>query len=83
MDGDSCMDFDAAHENAVPFPGMDPYLEASSLGPDVPHEWLSGVREILNRRLRPQDHVRVEQRVDISDENDPGRKAIIPDSKNH
>ncbi len=35
----------------------------------------------LNRRLRPQYHVRVEERVYISDENDPGRKAIIPDLK--
>lgn len=64
-----------------PFPGMDPYLEAPSLWPDVHHELLSVARELLNRRLRPQYHVRVEERVYISDDNDPGRKAIIPDLK--
>lgn len=64
-----------------PFPGMDPYLESPSLWPDVHHELLSVSRELLNRRLRPQYHVRVEERVYISDENDPGRKAIIPDLK--
>ena len=64
-----------------PFPGMDPYLEAPSLCPDVHHELLSVARELLNRRLRPRYHVRVEERVYISDENDPGRKAIVPDLK--
>ncbi|MCA9049831.1 MAG: DUF4058 family protein [Planctomycetaceae bacterium] len=64
-----------------PFPGMDPYLEAPAHWPDVHHELLSVARELLNRRLRPHYHVRVEERVYISDENDPGRKAIIPDLK--
>ena len=64
-----------------PFPGMDPYLEASSLWPDVHHKLLSVARELLNRRLRPQYHVRVEERVYISDDNDRGLKAIIPDLK--
>ena len=50
-----------------PFPGMDPYLEDPSLWPDVHHELLSVARELLHRQLRPQYHVRVEERVYISD----------------
>ena len=61
-----------------PFPGMDPYLEDPSLWPDVHHGLISEMQAVLNRQLRPQYHVRVEERVYISDENDPGRKAIIP-----
>ena len=62
-----------------PFPGMDPYLESPTLWPDVHHGLISEMQATLNRRLRPQYHVRVEERVYISDENDPGRKAIIPE----
>ena len=62
-----------------PFPGLDPYLEGSSLWPDVHHGLISEMQAVLNRQLRPQYHVRVEERVYISDENDPGRKAIVPD----
>ena len=50
-----------------------------SLWPDVHHGLISEMQAVLNRQLRPQYHVRVEERVYISDENDPGRKAIIPD----
>jgi hypothetical protein len=64
-----------------PFPGMDPYLEDSSLWPDVHHGLISEMQAVLNRQLRPQYHVRVDERVYISEENDPGRKAIIPDLK--
>ncbi len=62
-----------------PFPGMDPYLESPVHWPDVHHELMSVARELLNRSLRPRYHVRVEERVYVSDETDPGRKAIIPD----
>lgn len=62
-----------------PFPGMDPYLESPVHWPDVHHELMSVAREQLNQSLRPRYHVRVEERVYVSDETDPGRKAIIPD----
>ncbi len=62
-----------------PFPGMDPYLEEPGLWPDVHHELMSVMRELMMRRLRPKYHVRIEERVYISDENDPGREVIIPD----
>jgi len=58
---------------------MDPYLEEPGLWPDVHHELMSVMRELMMRRLRPKYHVRVEERVYISDENDPGREVIIPD----
>jgi hypothetical protein len=58
---------------------MDPYLEEPGLWPDVHHELMSVMREFLNRHVRPKYHVRVEERVYISDENDPGREVIIPD----
>jgi hypothetical protein len=58
---------------------MDPYLEEPGLWPDVHHELMSVMREFMMRRLRPKYHVRVEERVYISDENDPGRDVIIPD----
>jgi hypothetical protein len=64
-----------------PFPGMDPYLEAPSLWSDVHHGLVSEIRAVLNRRLRPQYYARIEERVYISDENDPGRKAILPQFK--
>jgi hypothetical protein len=62
-----------------PFPGMDPYLENPGLWPDVHHEIISEARALLSEQLRPKYAVRVEERVYISDDNDPGRSAIIPD----
>ncbi len=63
-----------------PFPGMDPYLEHPTLWPDVHHELIPEIRVELNEKLRPAYFVRLEQRVYVTDETDPGRAAtIIPD----
>ncbi|MCL4201904.1 MAG: DUF4058 family protein [Pirellulaceae bacterium] len=62
-----------------PFPGMDPYLEEPGLWPDVHHAIISEMQAVLNRAVRPAYHVRVEERVYISDEDDPGREVIVPD----
>jgi hypothetical protein len=62
-----------------PFPGMDPYLEAPEIWPDLHHELISVIREHLNARLRPRYHSMVEERVYISDDHDPGRRVIVPD----
>ncbi len=62
-----------------PFPGMDPYLEEPGLWPDVHHGIISYTQELLTRLLRPKYYVRVEERVYLSDESDPGRRVIIPD----
>ena len=62
-----------------PFPGMDPFLEAPGLWPDV-HARLIGIAsEFLGKQFRPKYYVRVEERVYISDENDPGRTVMVPD----
>lgn len=62
-----------------PFPGMDPYLEDPGLWPDVHHELISAARAVLTERLRPKYFVRVDLRVYISDEEDPGRRVLVPD----
>ncbi len=62
-----------------PFPGMDPYLESPVIWPDVHHELISEIRAALNPKLRPGYVVRVELRVYISDDDDPGRSLLVPD----
>src|SRR5271167_4190118 len=62
-----------------PFPGMDPYLESPDLWPDVHHGLISGIQAALNPGLRPRYVARVELRVYISDDDDPGRAALVPD----
>ena len=62
-----------------PFPGMDPYLEEPGLWPDVHHNLITFAARFLTQQLRPKYYARVEERVYISDENDPGRRVIVPD----
>jgi hypothetical protein len=56
-----------------PFPGMDPYLENPELWPDVHHGLISGMQAALNRAFVPRYVARVELRVYVSDQDDPGR----------
>lgn len=62
-----------------PFPGMDPYLEEPGLWPDVHHELISGIRAQLNGLIRPRYVARVEERIYVSDEDDPGRRTLVPE----
>lgn len=62
-----------------PFPGMDPYLESPALWPDVHHELMSVIRRRLNEQLRPRYVVRIEERLYVSSEDDPGRHVLVPD----
>jgi hypothetical protein len=58
---------------------MDPYLEAAAMWPDVHPELISEIQATLNLTLRPRYVARVDLRVYISDDDDPGRAALVPD----
>ncbi len=58
---------------------MDPYLEDPRRWPDVHHRLISVTSDLLMLQLRPRYFVRIEERVYISDERDPGRQVIVPD----
>jgi hypothetical protein len=58
---------------------MDPYLESPAIWPDVHHGLISQTQAALNPRLRPRYVARVDLRVYISDDDDPGRQALVPD----
>jgi hypothetical protein len=58
---------------------MDPYLESPAIWPDVHHGLISQIQSALNPELRPRYVARVELRVYISDDDDPGREALVPD----
>ena len=46
-----------------PFPGMDPYLEAPGLWPDVHNSLIASVRYELFPRLFPRYYVALEERT--------------------
>ena len=63
-----------------PFPGMDPYLEAADLWPDVHHELIGEIRAQLNPRLPAGYVARVEQYTFLFDPDDPGSDLyVVPD----
>ena len=62
-----------------PFPGMDPYLESPDIWPDVHHRIISEIQTSLNPRAAPNYVARVELRVYVADQDDPGIEVIVPD----
>ncbi|HEX3446915.1 MAG TPA: DUF4058 family protein [Isosphaeraceae bacterium] len=62
-----------------PFPGMDPYLEQPSGWTDVHVELISATRAALKALVGPKYLVRIEERIYISNDNDPGRIDLVPD----
>jgi hypothetical protein len=62
-----------------PFPGMDPYLEDPPHWPGVHLQLISEIQAALNRVLLPRYFAAAEDRVYVSDEDDPGRAVIDPD----
>ena len=63
-----------------PFPGMDPYLEAPDISPDL-HEALAGeMRAELNLLLPPPYYARLEVRPEVGIVDDEGTsRRIVPD----
>lgn len=47
----------------TPFPGMDPYLEAPTLWPDVHNSLIAALRDRLAPLLRPRYYIRLEERT--------------------
>ena len=58
-----------------PFPGMDPYLEEPRLWPGVHLYLIGALAELLNKRLRPNYVVDVEERIYLSPDHAPGEEA--------
>jgi hypothetical protein len=59
---------------------MDPYLEDPAVWPDVHHELISTIRELLNRTIRPKYIARVEERVYMEFEDEPDHTSQrVPD----
>ena len=63
-----------------PFPGMDPYLEEPRLWPGVHLYMIGALAELLNKRLRPNYVVDVEERIYLSPDHDPGE---VRDDETH
>lgn len=49
-----------------PFPGMDPYLEARNIWPDVHASLITYIREILQPEIRPKYVARIGERVKLA-----------------
>lgn len=62
-----------------PFPGMDPYMEDPAGWPNLHVNLITEIQAALNRQLRPKYYARAEDRVYVSDQDDPGRRVIAPD----
>lgn len=63
-----------------PFPGMDPYLEEPSGWPSVHHRLIAVMSDMLAEQLAPHFHVSIEERVYITDSDDPeSRQRLAPD----
>lgn len=62
-----------------PFPGMDPYLEAPEIWPDL-HDALAGeIRKALNLSLPPPYYARLEMRPEVGIVDEESRRLVVPD----
>ncbi|MCP4357511.1 MAG: DUF4058 family protein [Chloroflexi bacterium] len=58
-----------------PFPGMDPYLEARAVWPDVHQRLITYISEALQPQLRPQYVARIGERVQLANIS----RSYVPD----
>ena len=65
---------------ASPFPGMDPWLEAPAIWPDLHDALASEIRAELNQALPQPYYARLEMRPEIGIAEEEGvRRRIVPD----
>ena len=62
---------------ASPFPGMDPYLEAPALWPDVHGNLITEIQAVLGAQVRPKYFVGIERRVYILEEDDMAEEIEV------
>ncbi len=62
-----------------PFPGMDPYLEHPARWPGVHNALIAKMASQLNALLDPRYAVLQQERVYITEPEDPGRRSMVPD----
>ena len=62
-----------------PFPGMDPYLERPSGWAAVHSRLINSISDDLVDRVAPGFLVTIEERVYITDPEDPERRPLVPD----
>lgn len=64
----------------IPFPGMDPYLEAPDIFPDFHHALAVELRAMLNASLPPPYYARLEMRPEVGIVFEGrGQRRIVPD----
>ena len=61
-----------------PFPGMDPYLENSSMWPDFHNRLIVAIADEISAQVRPRYYVAIEKRVYLSEPHTPD-SFRIPD----
>ena len=61
-----------------PFPGMDPYLENSSIWPDLHNRLIVAIADEISAQVRPRYYVAIEKRVYLSEAHTPD-SFRIPD----
>ena len=59
-----------------PFPGMDPYLEARAIWPDVHASMITYIRELLQPQLRPKYIARIGERMRLATVS----RSYVPDA---